>query len=260
VAAMVKVSPFFLLLYLAWKRKWNAVLGGAMAIVLLMLITLVVMGPGYAVRAHMAAIPVFRQMGYGSSTWYEHGQRFHVDPGNVSPASVVYRLLAGDPGIPERFDGDPLARPPIVGIAELPGVAKGICVGLAVILVGLLGWVTRDPKPRDPISMEYSCAIVTMLLVPSLLWDHYLILLFPAAMLLFVASWMRKGLLFTMLWSLALAFMSIPYLFADPAYRAGWKVLLMAPQTFALLVFYGTALWAVHDERSVARQEEDHRG
>lgn len=256
VAGMVKVSPFFLLIFLLWKRKWRAVLGGTVAIVALMIVTTAIMGPSYAYRSHTKAIPVFRQMGYGSSTWYEYGNRFHIDPGNVSPASVAYRLFAGDPGIEPRFQGDPMARPPVKGVVNSPGLAKGISILIGLSMIALLAWVTRRRNTDDPIPMEYSCAVITMLLVPSLMWDHYLILLFPMAMLFFLSSWSGYSIIFTLIWSLSLTATSLRYWFANPAYRNGWKTLLMSPQTFAVLAFYGAALWFVWKKHKTAGSGE----
>jgi hypothetical protein len=78
--------------------------------------------------------------------------------------------------------------------------------------------------------------MLVMLLVPSLFWDHYLVLLFVPFTFLIVSSMKDLPWPLVLLWVAAAVFMSMPYPFFDGRLYEGWGTLRLAPQLFAVLL------------------------
>lgn len=223
LGASIKVSPVFLLFYLAWKRKWKGLASGLVTIIVATLISLATFGWS----AHAGFLNEAADMGYGSSTWAEHGMRFHVEPHNQAPAALWYRLLSHE-------------HPGIQGIANSTTLAKACSYLTALAIMGLLLWTSRPKANLDP-RMEMSFWTIAMLLLPSLMWDHYLVQAFIAWAAAF--RLIRDGhskYSFTLIAGLLL--MVMPMVYDHPWFRSDIWVVGVNLKLFGLLLvaFY---LW-----------------
>jgi hypothetical protein len=248
VATMVKVSPGFLILFLAWKRRWKALAASLVTVGVLLLFSVVVLGPRYGLRVHREAMKTFGQMSYGSSTWSQYGEQFHVARANISPSSVIYRLLLRDPG----YASDPSTR--FEGLVHAPGLAKVLSIITAIGCIGLLAWVTRSRVDGD-FPLEFSLAMMVMLLVPSLFWDHYLTLLMIPFCFLIALSLQDMSRPMVVLWVVAAAFLSRPYGFFDGRLYSGWGTLRLAPHLFAVLIIGAILICEIRRRREVSGRE-----
>lgn len=235
-AAMVKVSPAFLILFLAWKRRWRALTASLATVAALLVFSVAALGPGNGFRVHRDAVEVFRQMGYGRSTWSEYGERFHVARGNISPSSVIYRLLLREPGYAEDPDTG------FEGLTQRPGLAQALSILLAAAMIAGLGWVTRDRR-EEVFSAEFSLAVIVMLLLPSLFWDHYLVLLFVPLAVLLAASLRRGRVLPLVVLAGSAMFLARPYQFFGGPVARGWGTLWLAPHLLAVAVIAALLFW-----------------
>lgn len=162
LATLVKVQPGFLLVWLCWKREWGAFLSAILAILLL------IFGPAvrYGLYPYFDYLGVLKDMGYGSSTWSDQGAAFYVDPGNIGFPALLYRLFTTNPRTSPWLD--------LGGLAYFGSMVWA----LAVLALCLMCCRIRR-RDEDP-EMEMSAWLFGMLLIPSLFWDHYLVLLIPA--------------------------------------------------------------------------------
>jgi hypothetical protein len=151
-AAAVKLFPGFLLLYFLVRRDWRAVAAGAASFVLLGAITAGVLGID-AYRDYVGlVVPHVRG---GESSWL-----------NSSLAGFWARLF--DPATQqERVD-------PLLRSAALARGATLVCRAAVVVLVGWSAWRAPTTAGRD---LAFALAMVGMLLVSPVTWDHYFLLL-----------------------------------------------------------------------------------
>lgn len=215
VGAAIKVSPAFLLVYLLYKRKWKGFLAGTILLAVSVCISISLLGW----QVHAEFIQETRQMSYGSSTWAEQGAQFHLEPHNQAPSAVWYRFLSQSNK----------SR----GIIDAPALAK-IMSYLTALLIGFgLIMVTR-PRQNKSQQWEFSLWCIAMLLLPSLMWDHYLV-----QALIVVALALRVTLegRVRMIWLLALAIWlcMVPYNYWLESRSDGWGVFLAAPKLYGLL-------------------------
>lgn len=220
LAAAIKVFPALLILLLFWRKQWRAAVASISAAAGFTLVASLVSGLGTSLQF----LGLLRQMGYGSSTWTHLGMHFHIDPANQSPAALITRLLTQNP------------EAGVVGIASMPMLAKVLSTIVALTLIALGFYFSRPrgntAEMESTSSMTEgleSFALITMisLLVPSLMWDHYLtIALLPLAIL--IASFQSDQ---TKTWEIVVAALAVylinfPYNFWSPAFQSGWAVAL----------------------------------
>ena len=89
LGAAIKLAPAFMLIYLAWKGRWRAVIAGAVVVVLSFVISCGVLG----FDVHRPFLKMTGEMSYGHSTWAHLDQHYHVDPYNQAPSALWYRLF-----------------------------------------------------------------------------------------------------------------------------------------------------------------------
>lgn len=231
-AALVKVVPGFLGVWLLWKREWSA-FGMAVTVGL----TLILLpGTLFGLTPYFDYIPIALEMGYGSSTWAEQGNAFYVDPGNIGFPALIYRFFQDNP----RTEA----------LLHLGFLAKLICLLWAfLILAGCLFCCRIQRRDEDP-EMELGAWILGMLLIPSLFWDHYLVLAFPAWILL-ASRLTTSGVndRFLALAAGAWAMTCIRIDWSNPAYLSGWRMLYLnfhLPWAILLFLF---ALWMAASSR-----------
>ena len=162
LGAAVKLAPGLFLLYFVRKREWRA----AAALVGIVFVSWVLSWMALGGDVHTAFLSEARQMAYGSSTWSQFGQHFHVEPHNQAPSAFWYRLFTHNPST--------------TGVLDSPMLAKSLSMFSALIV---LAGLTRLSSPRQPCdAREWGLWILGMLWLPSLLWDHYFTqALFPLA-------------------------------------------------------------------------------
>ncbi len=211
----VKLSPGFLLVYFLWKRQWRVVGGGVISLVLSLIISLSYLD----LEIHQAFVNEAQQMQYGTSTWEQYGQHYHVEPHNQSPAAMWYRLLTENPSTS--------------GITNSPGTAKVLSYLSALICFAALIILSYHPRFECNL-LEYSLWCIGMLLLPSLMWDHYLVqMIFAIALasrMAFSGGETGKYIL-----AISLGFMAIPFWFDNPILKSGWATLIISIKLFTLI-------------------------
>lgn len=210
----IKVAPAFLLLFFAWKGRWQTVLAGALTLALTVAISLAWCGP----QRHSAFLQETRQMAYGSSTWAQFNQHYHVEPHNQAPSALWYRLLTQNPST--------------TGIANRPTLAKALSILTALAIVAALLRLTLAGN-RHETFREYSLWLIAMLLLPSLCWDHYLVQTIPILAFSLHQAWTRETRWLLPL-ALGLGLLAIPYYYDAPLFKQGWMTLFMAVKLLGL--------------------------
>ncbi len=151
LAAAIKLVPAFLFLYWLAQGKWKVLVGGAVAFLAANGVAVALFGLEAYVRYISTVVPSLA--GYRSS-W-----------GNVSLTGFWLKLFNPDSG--EQ----------VVPLAYVPWLADGLILGSQIVVLVLVGIRCRqatDEKDRD---RALGLAIVGMLLVSPILWNHYFVLL-----------------------------------------------------------------------------------
>lgn len=240
---LFKLTPGIFLLYFLATRRWRLA-GSTLAwIAGLLAVSLLIAG----VKTHLDFLPLLSGMGYGKSTWSEVGQTFWRDAYNQSVNAFLHRILVSWEG----------SRPWL----ELgPAVANGLTwiVTLAILgLTGLVWWLLTPRLQAEETALRAECtgvsvAVMAGLLVPSLMWDHYLVQALLPAILLWTHPSVResriaRGLLVAIVavFSLGVEFQSLRLHLAMP----GQPLQLFpgflatgAGQAIGRVLFHGAAL------------------
>jgi len=229
VATMVKVFPALFFLYFVGRGNWTAATAMILTIVLLAGFSVSVAG----MKTNLDYLDVMSQMRYGSSTWKQYGENYQVEPANLSPSSLFYRLFTTGRGTE--------------GIANAPGIAKMLSwiAGLSV-LVALLVYLVMARN----VSMEkgFSLTLLSALLIPSLMWDHYLVLaLLP---IVFLASRLesRGGLITVSVWAAAVGMIAMPFNYWSPLFKSGMGILGGSFALFPVLALF-LLTWLIPSEQ-----------
>jgi alpha-1,2-mannosyltransferase len=240
-AALYKLMPGIYGLYFLLRRKWKAALTmAAMGLGLLALSTALA-----GARISLEFLQVLRQMGYGKSTWPEVFS-FWDDPPNQSLNSFFTHIFAlNDHTTPWLAAGQKAAN--LVTIA-----AVGV-----LFLAYVLTIRPRSSSASAPVSgftpaddHAWCATLILGLLVPSLLWDHYLVMLIlPVAVLLRSAVSLRRpvALIVTLLCYLLIC---MPWHFDDPRWTAGPGILLMSIKLWPALLLFGLTLCFIRIHRA----------
>ncbi len=216
--ALYKLTPGLLLVLFLARREWART--GWMAVS-------GVVGMGLAVgvygwEPHAEFLGVLGDMGFGRSTWPEYGHQFHRDPFNQSFNALFHRALAEDP----RSVFQPwIALPTGVANAATWVLALGV---LGALVAGL--WRGRRDSPG--VDAALSATIAASLLIPSLLWDHYLVQLLVPVVLLGARGVAEGNRLLLVVVAGSLAVAAVPFPFGNGAFTSGPLLLL---ENFKLL-------------------------
>ncbi|MCB2157013.1 DUF2029 domain-containing protein [bacterium] len=167
---LFKITPgIFLIWFLLSRRRREAAFMVAWAIALTILTVLVA-----GLKVHLNFLPILADMGFGKSTWSEFGQTFWRDPFNQSLNAFFHHIFAS-------WDGSP------VWVNAGPRIANAATWIVALCLLGVFAWRTWIASDRQDSSVDpasFGLAVLTGLLAPSILWDHYLVqALIPAILL-----------------------------------------------------------------------------
>ncbi len=151
-ATAIKLFPGFIFFYFIMRRRWKAVIAGALAVILLSGSTIAVFGLE-SYRAYIEeALP--RVAGFRSN-WI-----------NASLMGFWVKLF--DPALKD-WQVEPLWRSALV--ARLGTV---VCCAAVLITLAL---VVRRAKTAIELDVAYGLSLTAMLLVSPITWDHYLLLL-----------------------------------------------------------------------------------
>ncbi len=152
LATAVKLFPGFLFLYFALRRQGKVVAAGTASFLMLTALTAAVMGAG-AYRTYVAeALP--------------RNERSHSGWKNASIPGLWKKLF--DPATRQEYI-DPLLRSPI--LARVGALA---CCLAIVLLLSRAILRAQTPEQQD---QTFGLALIVMLLVSPIAWDHYFILL-----------------------------------------------------------------------------------
>ena len=226
LATLIKVVPGFLLVWLAWKREWPALVCGLLTVVLLIL------GPAtvFGLMPYFSYLEVLPQMGYGSSTWSDQGMSYYVDEGNIGVPALIYRLFAINPKTAHWFD--------------LGNGALYLCWIWAVIVLAVCMLSCRINRRDEDSEMELGTWVLGMLLIPSLFWDHYLVLALPAWWTL-IARIGREGTgdLTMVAAALCWAWINAWIVWFKPEYLSGSGILTLNATLPPVLILFGMCAW-----------------
>jgi hypothetical protein len=216
LGASIKVSPAFLLLYLGWKGQWSGLFAGIVTIVGTTALSWAILG----MDVHFSFVHEAQQMSYGESTWAHLGMHYHVEPHNQAPSALWYRLFTSNPATQ--------------GLLHSPLFARFLSWFSAALLISLLLWFTPRGK-SSPVAMEYSLWLLALLLLPSLLWDHYLV------QVLFIYTFGFRLILdgtrkYPAAAFLAFALTAVPYPFSLQAFSQGWYIWLASIKLYGIIL------------------------
>lgn len=244
-ATLFKLMPGIFGIFLLLQRRWRAV--GAAVVSGVLLLAASTLAAGW--KTTLEFLPILGQMGYGKSTWPEVFS-FWNDATNQSLNSFFSHIFtAAEEAVPWINLGQGAAN-----------AATWVVVGLLLVAyIGVQGAAQRgrgasDCREFSPADDLGFCATLLLgLLIPSLMWDHYLVMaIYPAAVLLRTSVMRRR-------WGSALAVLAcyivicLPWDFYRPEFRAGAGIILMSVKLWPALVLFGLALCFQHGERSRAR-------
>jgi hypothetical protein len=152
VATAIKLFPGFLFLYCLLRGRWTAVIAGALAFVMLTVLTAALLGPETYRVYFQDILPNLAPV---RSSWY-----------NASLLSFWTKLF--DPATAEEH--------------VLPLWRSGMALRLGSLLsvfavTATVAWVVRSAKAQAARDQALGLAVTGMLLVAPITWDHSLLLL-----------------------------------------------------------------------------------
>jgi hypothetical protein len=203
LAVLIKIVPVVLLVYLALRRRWRALLWAAVAAVALMAVSVAVAGVEPHVRWVTELAPSLAS-GARTGSFFEPA----CHPENQTFTSLVCRLLGA---------GSPWARP----VASLLGA-------LVLIVASLVLWRRRRPAIDG---REGALLAVTVLLVSTITWFHHMTLMLPPLLALAAEACLREG---WRRWVLAAVSLGIAFGAGFEFYLNPWTFVAPNPFTHTL--------------------------
>jgi len=240
--ALFKLSPAVFVLLFGLTRRRKALIAMVLSMVLLSLLSIAIAG----IRMHLDFFPVLRQMGYGRSTWQEYGATFWKDPWNQSLNSLWTHLVVAGNGVT------------VAWWAGTQSVANLLTWCSSAVLLALYVWgglrvarneqVFRSERSETAGGLSareasfYQATVLLSLLLPSLMWDHYLVqTIFPFGWLL-AHAWVHRRYAQLLILAVALVGTLMPWAYDAERFRTGWGVLLMSVKLYPILVVYVIAI------------------
>lgn len=285
-AALFKLSPAILFFWFLAERRRREAVWMAVWLVAGVAATLPLAGP----RTHLEFLPLLRDMGYGRSTWAAAGQRFYRDPYNQSLNSFYHHAFADyipprpeieDDGITPWWNLGPRAANAFTWIDTLA------LLGVTAFLLwprarraagegnpppdgatpsgeqenpGDTSESRASPGARSAPPLEsvlaFSTLVTLSLLVPSLLWDHYLSQLLLVHLALARALLQRRASWFShALFALIVIVNGAPVVFDQPAFLQGIGLLGMSLKLWTTLATWFLLCWLLIEIRRAPRVE-----
>lgn len=161
VAAMLKLTPALLLVYLALRRRWEALIAAVVALAVLAVVSVAVVGPG----VFLAALPEALRVGAGDAA---------LGQNEALLAPVLGVVTAASPAA--------------------AGVARAVEYGLLTLLAAVAGWVLWRGRGQrataaavrwdDGEQAAYALALCAMVLLSPATWVHHYVWVLPALVLM----------------------------------------------------------------------------
>ncbi|MCX7625724.1 MAG: DUF2029 domain-containing protein [Candidatus Sumerlaeaceae bacterium] len=230
--AMFKLSPALFCVFFLVLRRWKALTAMVATITALFVVSLVIAGW----KTHIAFLPVLTQMGYGRSTWQEYGATFWKDPWNQSINSLLTHLLVE------------ANRVTLSWVDCSQETANSLTLAMSLLLlVAYVGAAWRSGRNLERGDAQTSArgherlfhaTVLLSLLLPSLMWDHYLIMLIIPATWLAFDAWNKRNFTTLTLALTAYLITILPVRFDADIFRSGVGVLAMSLKLFPALLLY----------------------
>ena len=214
-ATLIKLFPGLLVLYFVLRRSWRVLWWSCIAGVLLLLLPL----PFYGVEPYMGFMRMLLVDGQ-----YPYAAEF-----NVSIQGFAERLFTKNLYV--------------VPFADLPGVARGMTVVLAVVVLGLCFWAGWGPSDQFGKLLRFNPWLIgMMLLVPSNGYYNLVFLLLPFLTLLrYIERFRERDVRYWLILATVLAW--VPTTWSDGYDRlyamthARWGLLILTPPVYGLMVY-----------------------
>ena len=165
IAAILKIAPGLLVLYLLWRGRWKALGGLAVTVLVIGLLSVGLAGPDAWSYYLTIRLP---DLLAGSALF-----------NNLSLPGLILRVFMG----PELGQGFLDLQPDIPLARLLITVALLGAIGVTVKALG------RQPRTGRAFVLEFSLAVVAALVVSGVTWPHYLAWLLPLVGLSLAFRW-----------------------------------------------------------------------
>ncbi len=163
ISVAIKLFPVFLLAWFAWRRRWDVVIAGLVSVVVVTGVTASIVGTQAYADYFLVVVP--------RVSW------FRVGWNNVSILGFFSRLF--DP-LPHHPDNLWWHTEAIVQSKSAMLLGWAMAVSL---LVTTLAWATRALTDQTEQDFGFGLAMVSMVLLSPVAWEHYLVLmLLPLAL------------------------------------------------------------------------------
>lgn len=225
IAAATKLAALPVVLLLAVRRSWRAVLVALGGVVVLAALTLdFASADSWARFVAVLADDTFRPPASLSVTAYQ------------SATGLFQHLFVPDP------EWNPGA------VANLPGLAAFGAVAATVVALGVTLWLGRSGR----LDLAVGAAIVVGALVLDLAQEyHFAVLLAPAVVALaHLVDAPRRRPLDLVWFVVALVLLAAPLAYEDPALSTGWVALLAYPRLYGAWLLWAWLIRALWLDRS----------
>ena len=233
-ATLFKLAPGIFFLFLLWKRRWRTFGFAVLFLLIFQFFSMSVTNPA----VHMDFFPVAQAMSYGHSTWEVFGMDFYRDPFNQSFNSFFHHIFTVNPH-----------TIPWVELAPKFADIFTYIVSLALLMIGLFQtFPVKRESTKVGEDLEFSLFTFLMLLLPSLFWDHYLVvLIFP----IFVLSRFLtlKRYVEWILFVAAIIIICIPIPFGARLFSRGAGILFMSLKLWATMILFGLTVYYISNIR-----------
>lgn len=227
LAAAYKVAPLFVILALFPMRRWRAAIAGVIVFGVASYAAEYWSGGGKTL-GFLRQLP---EMGYGRSTWEAMGNAYHKDPFNQSINALMFHL----------FEGGPETQAWLALGSRMANLLTWACS--LCLLVGF-GFELRNHRRFRPIpgpwnardTRLFQLAMLLMLLLPSLMWDHYAVQTLLIIIMLSGSTALTRRPMRVPVLAAAVLLLGWPILHTSPDYRAGFGILVMSLRLWGVLL------------------------
>ncbi len=230
LAAMLKLYPALLFIYLLLKGKYKIVLWGIGVFLIITLVSAFFL----PARSWMDWFQNVASAGYGS--WVRG-----IDPAGLANQSIngfTARLFLG------RGDSVPALFPSTLAGKLVPYMLNG-----TVLLVTI--WACwRGRNQENNLDLQIATYLLAMTLIAPLTWEHQLVFVLPAALVAIYNLISNHPVWFSMLWVGAAALLiaiNFPYL--SPVLRTGILTLFISTKLFAVGMLWLYNVVALYRQR-----------
>ena len=234
IMAVYKITPAGHVLYFVLRRRWR----GLVAMVVAAGGALLISGALFGWRPHLDYLPMMRQMSYGHSTWEQYGATFWKDPYNQSINSfLTHALVSSNRVTTPSFNFTQDAANLVTILCSLALVA-GYVYTFRQRRVAVSPLATKELYANID-AAAYMGALLLSLLIPSLMWDHYLLMT-----ILPVAWVVKRNLNERRRWvavgaAMCFLLICIPMRFDTGQFRHGAGIVMMSFKLFPTLAILG---------------------